>query len=68
MKAIFFALGSRGDIEPLFSIGETLRNQNWEVIYVFPEQFRAMVEKENVDFRGFTKEFIEVLLESENPK
>jgi len=68
MKVILFALGSRGDIEPLFSLGESLRKKNWEVIYVFPEQFREMVELENAKFYGFTKEFIEVLLASEKSK
>jgi UDP:flavonoid glycosyltransferase YjiC (YdhE family) len=68
LKAIFFALGSRGDIEPLFSLGETLSKKDWEVVYVFPEQFRKLVEKENARFYGFTKEFIEVLLASEKSK
>ena len=68
MKAIFFALGSRGDIEPLFSLGEHLRKKNWEVLYVFPEQFRVMVELTDAKFYGFTKAFIDALLESEQSK
>ncbi|KAB1153379.1 glycosyltransferase family 1 protein [Tenacibaculum aiptasiae] len=68
MKILLFGLGSRGDIEPLFSIGETLKEKEHDVVYVFPEQFREMVELTNSTFYGFTSEFIEVLLESENSK
>ncbi|WP_020528873.1 glycosyltransferase [Flexithrix dorotheae] len=68
MKAIFFALGSRGDIEPLFSLGESLKKNDWEVIYVFPEQFKEMVKESGDKFYGFTKAFIEVLLASEKSK
>ncbi|MCW5516943.1 glycosyltransferase [Muriicola sp. Z0-33] len=68
MKGILFALGSRGDIEPLFSLGESLKKKNWEIIYAFPEQFRQMIEMEDSKFYGFTKEFIEVLLASEHSK
>ena len=68
MKAVLFALGSRGDIEPLFSLGESLAQRNWDVTYVFPLQFKDLVESHNAKFVGFTKEFIEVLLASENSK
>ena len=68
MKAIFFALGSRGDIEPLFSLGEAFREKNWEIIYVFPEQFRSLIPTENTQFHGFTPEFIDVLLTSDKSK
>ena len=62
MKAILFSLGSRGDIEPFLALGEILRDKNWEIICVFPEQFREMVEKEGYSFYGFNKEFIEILI------
>ncbi len=65
MKAILFALGSRGDVEPFLAIGEILRKRNWEVICVFPEQFREMVEQEGYAFHGFSKEFLELMLKSE---
>ncbi|CAM1347402.1 glycosyltransferase [Tenacibaculum crassostreae] len=68
MKILLFGLGSRGDIEPLFSIGEVLKEKKYDVVYVFPEQFREMVELTNSKFYGFTSEFIEVLLESESSK
>ena len=68
MKAIFFALGSRGDIEPLFSLGEALREKNWEITYVFPEQFRCLIPSESTNFHGFTPEFIDVLLASDKSK
>jgi len=66
MKAILLSLGSRGDIEPFLALGEMLKEKKWEVIYVFPEQFRELVGNDN--FYGFTKEFIEVLLADEQSK
>ncbi|MEN8187869.1 MAG: glycosyltransferase [Bacteroidota bacterium] len=66
MKAVFFSLGSRGDIEPFLALGEILKERKWEVVYVFPEQFRDLVG--NDKFYGFTKEFIEVLLAGEQSK
>ncbi|MCF6222137.1 MAG: glycosyltransferase [Flavobacteriaceae bacterium] len=66
MKAILFSLGSRGDIEPFLALGEILKEKKWEIVYVFPEQFRDLVG--NDDFYSFTKEFIEVLLASKQSK
>lgn len=66
MKAVFFSLGSRGDIEPFLALGEILKEKKWEVVYVFPEQFRELIG--NDTFYGFTKEFIEVLLAGEQSK
>ena len=37
MKILLFGLDSRGDIESLFSIGEELKEQKHDVVYVFPE-------------------------------
>jgi len=68
LKAILFSLGSRGDIEPLFALGEILRSKDWEVVYVFPEQFREVVEESNATFHPFTKEFLEVLITGEKSK
>jgi len=61
MKAILFSIGTRGDIEPFLAIGQLLREKNWEVICVFPEQFRDTVERMGISFRGFSKEFLELL-------
>lgn len=66
MKAVFFSLGSRGDIEPFLALGEILKEKKWEVVYAFPEQFRELVG--NDKFYGFTKEFIEVLLIGDQSK
>ena len=66
MKAVLFSLGSRGDIEPFLALGEILKEKKWEVVYVFPEQFRELIG--NDTFYGFTKEFIEVLLTGEQSK
>lgn len=68
MKAVLFSLGSRGDIEPFFALGEILEGQEWDVVYVFPEQFREMVEETNSSFYGFTKEFLDVLVTGEQFK
>jgi len=68
LKAVLFSLGSRGDIEPLFALGEILRSKGWEVVYVFPEQFRELVEESDATFYPFTKEFLEVLITGEQSK
>lgn len=61
MKAILFSIGTRGDIEPFLAIAQLLKDREWEVICVFPEQFRKIVEDMGVDFRGFSKEFLDLL-------
>jgi sterol 3beta-glucosyltransferase len=61
MKAILFSIGTRGDIEPFLAIAQLLKERNWEVICVFPEQFRKTVEDMGITFRGFSKEFLELL-------
>ncbi len=61
MKAILFSIGTRGDIEPFLAIAELLKEKNWDVICVFPEQFRETVEQMELSFRGFSKEFLEML-------
>lgn len=66
MKAVLFSLGSRGDVEPFLALGEILKEKKWDVVYVFPEQFRELVGNNN--FYGFTEEFIAVLLAGEQSK
>jgi UDP:flavonoid glycosyltransferase YjiC (YdhE family) len=61
MKAILFSLGTRGDIEPFLAIAQLLKEKNWDVICVFPEQFRETVEKMELSFRGFSKKFLDIL-------
>ncbi len=61
MKAIIFSIGTRGDIEPFLAIGQLLKRNKWEVLCVFPEQFRDTVENMGLAFKGFTKEFLELL-------
>jgi len=67
MKAVLFSLGTRGDIEPFLAIAQLLREKNWEVICVFPEQFRETVAQMQLPFHGFTKEFLD-LLDGEDAK
>jgi len=44
MKALLVSFGTRGDIEPFLAVGEVLRERGWEVVCLFPEQFRDEVE------------------------
>jgi len=67
MKVILLSIGTRGDIEPFLAIAQLLSSKKWEVLCVFPEQFRATVEEMGVSFKGFDKKFLE-LLESEDAK
>lgn len=61
MKAILFSIGTRGDIEPFLAIAQLLKEKDWEVICVFPEQFRETVEGMGLPFRGFSKAFLKLL-------
>lgn len=65
MKVVVMAIGSRGDVEPLLAIGEQYRTAGNEVVYIFPEQFRSIVEELGCPFYGFTSEFIDVLIKGE---
>lgn len=61
MKVVLFSLGTRGDIEPFLAIAQLLNGKNWDVLCVFPEQFRETVESMGLSFKGFTREFLELL-------
>ena len=61
MRALLFSIGTRGDIEPFLAVAEILKAKDWEVICVFPEQFRNMVEDLGYPFHGFNKDFLELL-------
>jgi len=61
VKAILFSIGTRGDIEPFLAIAQVLKERDWDVICVFPEQFREPVEKMNITFKGFSKAFLDIL-------
>src|ERR1700722_12066993 len=67
MKVILFSIGTRGDIEPFLAIAQLLNAKQWDVRCVFPEQFRGTVESMGLSFKGFNKEFLE-LLEGEEAK
>ncbi len=62
MKIILFSLGTRGDIEPFLGIAEILSKHNCEIICVFPEQFRSIVEELSYNFYGFSKAFLGILV------
>jgi sterol 3beta-glucosyltransferase len=61
MKVILFSIGTRGDIEPFLAIAQLLNDRKWDVLCVFPEQFRETVESMGLSFKGFSKEFLELL-------
>ncbi len=68
MKAILFSIGTRGDIEPFLAIAQLLKEKNWDVICVFPEQFRETVEQMELPFSGFSKEFLDIMLDGKEAK
>lgn len=61
MKVILFSIGTRGDIEPFLAIAQLLISKKWDVLCVFPEQFRETVEEMGIPFKGFDKDFLELL-------
>jgi len=61
MKAILFSIGTRGDIEPFLAIAQLLNDKKWDVLCVFPEQFRETVESMGLSFKGFNREFLELM-------
>ena len=65
MKALFFAIGSRGDAEPFLSIANILRQQGWEIVCIFPEQLRELAEEEGYRFYGFNREFMDIFIKGE---
>lgn len=65
MKAILFSIGTRGDMEPFLAIAELLKDKGWDVMCVFPEQFRETVEEMGFRFEGFTKEFLAMMDDKE---
>jgi sterol 3beta-glucosyltransferase len=56
MKAVLFSIGTRGDIEPFLASAQLLKEKDWEIVSVFPEQFRETVEKMELPFIGYSRE------------
>lgn len=54
-------MGTRGDVEPFLAVGEVLREKGWEIVCLFPEQFRAMTEAMGFRFHGFSEEFLKLI-------
>jgi UDP:flavonoid glycosyltransferase YjiC (YdhE family) len=67
MKVILFSIGTRGDIEPFLAIAELLQERGCDVICVFPEQYREMVEISGLSFEGFSRDILN-LMESKEAK
>ncbi|ELR69659.1 putative UDP-glucose:sterol glucosyltransferase [Fulvivirga imtechensis AK7] len=68
MKIILFSIGTRGDMEPFLAIAQILKQRNYNVICVFPEQFRNVVEQAGLAFEGFGKHFLDLLESMEGKK
>ncbi len=61
MKALLISMGTRGDVEPFLAVGEIFRDKGWEVVCLFPEQFRDMTEAMGFRFYGFSEEFLKLI-------
>ncbi len=61
MKALLISMGTRGDVEPFLALGEILLERGWEVVCLFPEQFRSESEQMGFRFHGFDKAFLELI-------
>jgi len=61
MKVILFSIGTRGDIEPFLAIAQLLKEQNCDIICVFPEQYREIVERMGLSFKGFSKDILDLM-------
>lgn len=61
MKALLISMGTRGDIEPFLAMGEVLKAREWDVVCLFPEQFREMTEAMGFRFHGFSKDFLKLI-------
>ena len=58
MKAILFSIGTRGDIEPFLAIAQLLNGKKWDVLCVFPEQFRETVESMGFPSKALVRNFL----------
>ena len=68
MKALLVSFGTRGDIEPFLAVGEVLSERGWEVVCLFPEQFRDEVEAIGYRFHGFDPAFLELLKDQDGQR
>ncbi len=58
MKAIVMSLGIRGDVEPFLAIAQLLRENDWQVICAFLEQFQDLVKEAGFPFFGLSKSLL----------
>ena len=61
MKYVLISVGTRGDIEPFIVLAAMLKEQDHEVICMFPDQFKSLVDSRDLAFAGLGKEFIELI-------
>ncbi|MCF8360841.1 MAG: glycosyltransferase [Prolixibacteraceae bacterium] len=61
MKVILFSTGTRGDIEPFLAIAQLLKERDCDVICIFPEQYREIVESMELSFKGFSKDILNLI-------
>ena len=67
MKIALVSVGTRGDMEPFVAIGELLKENGFDVLCAFPEQFRELATQSHIAFGSLGNKFIE-LLESDDGK
>lgn len=68
MRVLLTSFGTRGDIEPFLAVAEVFSDHGWEVVCLFPEQFRGEVEAIGYRFYGFDPAFLELLKDSDGQK
>ncbi|PIB34521.1 UDP-glucose--sterol glucosyltransferase [Reichenbachiella sp. 5M10] len=61
MKILLSSIGTRGDMEPFLAIGKLLQQKGHEVIYLFPEQFKTLVDHPGARFESLGPEFMKML-------
>lgn len=61
MKVTLFSIGTRGDIEPFLTIAQLLKERDCDVLCVFPEQYRVVVESMDLPFKGFSKDILNLI-------
>ncbi len=61
MKILIMALGTRGDIEPLLTIGSILKSRGYDVVCGMSEQFKNLVDDSDLRFYPFSKKYLEII-------
>lgn len=68
MRVLLTSFGTRGDIEPFLAVAELFAKRGWEVVCLFPEQFRSEVEAIGYRFHGFDPAFLALLKDQDGQR